>query len=133
MLSKHKLSNKLKKFSRPNVYSNFITPPDFVDEDLHTVLVVDSSHEDIELLVRMCEHSDEMFNIYLYKSDMGVPEWLDIAIEKSAAVIVNAENKNNHWLCKLEKTHYYGPNRVISPAQYIETPLHYFTARQLSE
>ena len=37
-----------------------------------------------------------MFNIYLYKSDMGVPEWLDIAIEKSAAVIVNAENKNNH-------------------------------------
>ena len=115
------------------MHSNFITPPDFVDDDLHTITLVDASHEDIELLVKMCEHSDEMFNIYLYKSNMGVPDWLQTVVDKSAAVIVNSENKENHWLCGLEKTYYYGSTRFLSLAKYIDTPLHYFVLRKRTE
>jgi len=115
------------------VHSNFITPPDFVDEDLHTVTVVDASHDDIELLVKMCEYSDDTFNIYLYKSAMGDPAWLQTAVEKSAAVIVNAENKDTQWLCGLEKTYYYGPTKFLSPARYINNPLHYFVLRKETE
>jgi hypothetical protein len=113
------------------VYSNFITPPDFVDDQLHTVTVVDATSEEIEILGRMCQGSDEMFNIYLYRSEMNDTNWLKQAIDRSDAVIVNADTHNSYveTLCAQEKTFYYGANTFISKANKIETPIQYFAAR----
>ena len=71
------------------MYSNFVTPPDFVNDQLHTVTVVDGTLEEIELLGRMCQGSDESFNIYLYRSEMNDIKWLEQAVEHSDAVVVN--------------------------------------------
>ena len=112
------------------MYSNFITPPDFVEDDLHTVTIVDATVEDVELMARMCETSDEMYNIYLYRAEMDNLTWLQEAITKSSAIIVNSENKDNHWLCDNEKTFYYGSAQLLAPVRNIESPLQYFALRQ---
>lgn len=72
------------------MYSNFITPPDFVDDDLHTVTVIDATVDEVESLARMCERSDEMYNVYLYKKEMNDLDWLQQAIARSAIVIVRS-------------------------------------------
>lgn len=111
------------------MHSNFITPPDFVDEKLHTVTVVDATDDDLQLLVRMCQHSDEMYNIYLYKSEMNDIEWLNRSVEISDAVIVNLDLTKNQWVCNSEKSFYYGEIPFISPAKRVENILHYFVNR----
>ena len=113
------------------MYSNFITPPDFVDDQLHTVTVVDGTLEEIELLGRMCQGSDESFNIYLYRSEMNDIKWLEQAAERSDAVIVNAARHEPYldFLCSLEKTFYYGPNTFISTANKVDTVFQYFAQR----
>ena len=110
------------------MHSNFITPPDFVDDDLHTVTVVDCTEDELVLLARMCECSDEMYNIYLYRDVMDDPTWLQTAIDKSAAVIVNA-SETNQWICGLEKTVYYGNTQFLSPAKKVGDVLTYFLLR----
>jgi hypothetical protein len=112
------------------MHSNFITPPDFVDDqELHTVTVVDATVDDVELLARMCENSDEMYNIYLYRDEMQQPEWLAAAALRSDAVIVNV-NDHNQWLCGQEKTYYYGPNSFLSPAKKVNGVMDYFLFRE---
>ena len=46
-------------------HSNFITPPDFVDDELQTITVVDATPDDLQLLGKMTQEHDECFNIYL--------------------------------------------------------------------
>lgn len=113
------------------MYSNFVTPPDFVNDQLHTVTVVDGTLEEIELLGRMCQGSDESFNIYLYRSEMNDIKWLEQAVERSDAVIVNAAKHEPYldFLCSLEKTFYYGPNTFVSTANKIDTVFQYFALR----
>ena len=113
------------------MHSNFITPPDFVDEKLHTVTVVDATPEEIEILGRMCQGSDEMFNIYLYRSEMNNTNWLEQAVERSDAVVVNTNTVGLYtdYLCSQDKTFYYGPKTFISKANKVETPLQYFALR----
>jgi hypothetical protein len=111
------------------MHSNFITPPDFVDDKLHTVTVVEATVEDVELLARMCENSEEMYNIYLYRDEMQNADWLAAAVLQSDAVIVNV-TEGNQWLCGQEKTYYYGPNNFLSPAKKVNGVLDYFLFRK---
>ncbi len=111
------------------MHSNFITPPDFVNEELHTVTVVDPSDDDVQLLIRMCQNSDEMYNIYLYSSDMLDKNWLEKSINQSDAVIVNLDCTEQQWLCGLEKVFYYSQNNYIIPAKKVDNVLHYFSNR----
>jgi len=46
-------------------YSNFITPPDFVEDDFHTVTVVDASPKDVELLGQIAKGTNNAYNVYL--------------------------------------------------------------------
>lgn len=114
------------------MHSNVITPPDFVNDKLHTVTVVDASVEDVELLARMCEVSDEMYNIYLYRTEMDDTEWLNSAVDRSDAVIVNSDVLDNINLRGKEKTYYYGDKTFLVPATKINNPLEYFAFRQQS-
>lgn len=111
------------------MYSNFVTPPDFVKDNLHTVTVVDATVDDVELLGLMCQHTNESFNIYLYRNEMNNIEWLNKAIALSDAVIVNPLN-NNEELLKNSDFFYYGNKIYLSPATKVNNVLHYFLTRQ---
>lgn len=112
------------------MYSNFITPPDFVEDKKHTVTVVDASTEEVEVLGRMAQISDEDFNVYLYKNDMNDLSWLQRAIELSDAVIVNTNVLDNANLCTSNQFYYYGEQSLLSPAHRITSPLDYFVLRK---
>lgn len=113
------------------MYSNFITPPDFVTDQFHTVTVVNATPDEVELLGRMCKGSDDQFNIYLYKSEMNDVLWLNRAVEISDAVIVNTESRDltTDQLCTLDKTYYYGPHTFVTPANKVDTVFQYFAIR----
>lgn len=108
------------------MYSNFITPPDFVDDDLHTVTVVNATTDEVELLANMCKVSDITYNIYLYNTDMDDMAWLNDSINKSAAVIVSQVPAQLDFLYKLENTYYYGDATYLTPAVKVNSVLDYF-------
>lgn len=113
------------------MYSNFITPPDFVDDKFHTVTVVNATNEEVELLGRMCKGSDDQFNIYLYKTDMNDLLWLKKAVELSDAVIVNTDQLDHvlEDLLVLDKTYYYGERNFLVQANRVENVFQYFAIR----
>jgi hypothetical protein len=118
------------------MHSNFITPPDFVDEPLTTVTVVNATLDEVELLARMCENTDPQYNIYLYRSEMNDREWLQKAIELSEATIINAATTDFDDfddICDLENVYYYGDRELISRATRIPTLLHYFVLKKQAE
>jgi len=113
------------------MYSNFITPPDFTNEDKHTVTVIDATDSEIELLCRVAQNSIEDYNIYLYKSEMSNANWLSQAINLSESIIVNIDIHDNLDIFKNEKTYYYGSKTILSPATKINSILDYFQMRQI--
>lgn len=128
-LKENKLKKKSNKSLKRNEYSNFVTPPDFVSDELHTVTVIDATTDDIELLVNLCQLGNELYNVYLYKTEMNQPDWITQAVQKSSAVIVDV-NSSNETFCHNEKTFYYGEKTFISPATKVKGILDYFVQRQ---
>lgn len=113
------------------MYSNFITPPDFVSDQFHTVVVVNATNDDVELLGRMCKGSDDQFNIYLYRSEMNNLDWLREAVDLSHAVIVNTDEADNALedLLVLDKTYYYGSKNFLAKATRVDNVFRYFAIR----
>lgn len=108
-------------------YSNFITPPDFVEDEFHTVTVVDAAPADVQLLGQIAKGTDKAYNVYLYHQGMDDKDWLGNAMEKSDAVIVNtADPYHNEDLCKNSNVYYYGPKTYITDANKVESPFDYF-------
>lgn len=111
-------------------YSNFITPPDFVEELKHTVLMIDVSAEDLQALATFCKNSAVYFNIYLYNYEMQDTEWFRKARDRSDVIVLN--NSTNPWsvtkevLIELPKTWYYGSDAVAKNLNHINHPLEYF-------
>ena len=114
------------------MHSNFITPPDFVDEDLPNVTVVNATEQQIELLAHMCANNDEQYNMYLYHSGMNNLVWLKSAIDKSGAVILHTIDPELDSICFTNKTYYYGNRVIVSDAKEISSPLHYFSIKKTS-
>ena len=112
------------------MYSNFITPPDFVNEDKHTVTIIDASLEEVEQLCKIAENGFEDYNLYLYRSEMNDLEWLHLAIKNSDSIIVNVDAYKNEEIFKRANVYYYGKDILISPAQKINSLLSYFQTRQ---
>ena len=111
------------------MYSNIITPPDFAADDFHTVTVINATEDDVKLLVKFCENSQKSYNIYLYKDDMNISEWINKSITKSQAVIVNAVNDNWQHLMLQDNVYYYGPVHIC-PATHITNILDYFVLNE---
>jgi hypothetical protein len=111
-------------------YSNFITPPDFVDEVKHTVVMVNATEGDIQALGMFCKTAVAYFNIYFYNHAMNNPAWFDQVLTRADAVVINylvdipaADQKR---LFSSNKTWYYGPSEVVGSAHHVDTPLDYF-------
>lgn len=108
------------------MHSNFITPPDFVDEDLETITIINAELDEIESLARLCENTDPQYNIYLYRSEMNDREWLYKAMQLSKTVIIRSVDPSLDYICDDEKTIYYGDRILISRAPKILNLLHFF-------
>lgn len=113
--------------------TNFITPPDFVEEPNHSILLVDVDPVDVETLAHLCAGHDESFNIYLYKADMEETAWLDKCISRVDAIIVNTvENEFSpikDKMVDLTKTYHYGPKNFLSNNRQYVNFLEYFINR----
>jgi hypothetical protein len=109
------------------MYSNFVTPPDFVDEYKHTVTIIDATEKEVELLTSIAKNSYEDYNFYLYRSEMNDLSWLSSAIARSAAVIINFDKCENTDFFKNDNVFYYGQMHIISPAKRIGSLVDYFS------
>lgn len=103
------------------MYSNFVTPPDFVNEDKHTVVIIDAAAEDVQRLALLCKEGTVDFNIYLYNSEFESDDWLMLAIERADKIIVNTfENEKSvikQLLRSNPKALFYGANATVESLQ----------------
>lgn len=109
--------------------SNLVTPPDIVNNGLHSVTLVDPEQNELDTIIKFCQVSDKAFNIYVYTPNMENLLWLDSAVQASDVVIVNSRSDNYNSICMLDKCYYYGPKLYIENQKKINDPLHYFVAK----
>ena len=111
-------------------YSNFITPPDRVDEPKHSVLIMDADWNDVEVIAHWCRGADTYFNVYLYEDIMGDEEWAVQVANSVDAIIVNSRagsaDAMKGLFLKMDKVWYYGPKNYLRTDNRLETPLEYF-------
>lgn len=112
------------------MYSNIITPPDFVTEQKHTVVLIDAEKNEIEQLASLCRQIDAEFNIYLYIASMDDQKWLSTAINLADTVIVNSSSTSvsdlKDQLCNQNKCWYYGEKTFANNTKKLANPTDYF-------
>jgi hypothetical protein len=113
--------------------TNFITPPDFVSDPNHTILLVDVDPVDVETLAHLCAGHDESFNIYLFKEGMSELGWYDECVALAHAIIVNTNETElspaKDQLVDMPKTFHYGPKNFLNNPRGLENFLDYFIQR----
>ena len=113
--------------------TNFITPPDFVEDSQHTILLIDVDPVDVETLAHLCANHDEPFNVYLYKADMNNLKWMGDAAYRSDIIIINTiENElspEKDPLVDLLKTHHYGQKNFLNNSRKLHNIYEYFVNR----
>ena len=111
------------------VYSNFITPPDFVDDPRnHTVLMIDVEDIYVQQVAAWCKTADTSFNVYLFNHTMGEKAWLHKVIRMADKIIVNTiETKLTPLKENLdpERTLYFSV-LPTNEENHIRNPLEYF-------
>lgn len=112
------------------MHSNFITPPDFISEALHTVLLIDPTWQELESIAVLCKTGETDFNVYVYDETMNDIDWLLKAANQADAVIVNTVpsscSATKDRLVDLSRTYYYGPKNFLSNQKQIAHPQDYF-------
>jgi hypothetical protein len=111
-------------------YSNFITPPDFVDNDFPSVLIVDADWNDVESVALWCKTAPINLNIYVYSDIMLDEEWLMDAMNRCQIILVNmatsaVDHMKKHMI-KSDKTWYYGDKTFLGNKNKISLPIDYF-------
>ena len=112
-------------------YSNFITPPDFVDEAKHNILLIDVHSQHVQNLGTYLMTCEKYFNIYLYNYEMGNAEWFGDVRNRVDAMVINTEanmfSSTKDMLAELPISWYYGPKGFLKNNRQINSPLDYFT------
>ena len=109
--------------------SKFITSPDLVGKDMHSVLIVDAEWSDIENVAFFCKSCEEDFTIYLYQAYENNKEWLMDAFSRSDVVLINNLNgKLSQFFDKLllDPNAYYFGNKIAGKDNYFKNPVDYF-------
>ena len=124
---------KIKKVIKDD-FSNIITPPDFVKTKAHTVLLIDPEWSEIEDVAFYLKSSAEIYNVYVYRIEMNNDAWLQKAIKKSVAVLVNTVNNDispvKDRIAVKPNAYYYGPKNFLMNKNRIEKPVGYFVLQQ---
>jgi hypothetical protein len=112
--------------------TNFITPPDFVDEPNHTILLIDVDPVDVETLAFLCGSHNESFNVYLYKEDLNNISWLEEAAAKAETIIINSIENGLSELKEIYaariSSYHYGPVQYNTQRNH-RTVLDFFVNR----
>jgi hypothetical protein len=113
-----------------NIYSNFITPPDFVNESKHTVLLIDVHDNHVQSIGKFCKHTDAEFNVYLYNTNMDDMIWFSQAVDRADVIVVNTEPNSfsplKDLVAESAKACYFGPKRGLQNPRQINNPIDYF-------
>lgn len=113
--------------------TNFITPPDFVEDANHSILLIDVDPVDVETLAFLCAGHDEAFNVYLYSVELDDVNWLTKAAGQVDAIVVNTANTDLSPIKDLfvgsEKTYHYGPKNFLNNDRKYTNVLEYFINR----
>jgi hypothetical protein len=113
--------------------TNFITPPDFVEDKNHTILLIDVDPVDVETLAYLCAGHDESFNVYLYKQDLNNLEWLSDAAHIADTILINTEANSLSTIkdgyVDLLKSYHYGSKHFLNNPRHISGILEYFVNR----
>lgn len=113
--------------------TNFITPPDFVEDSQHTILLIDVDPVDVETLAHLCASHDEPFNVYLYKEDLNDKKWMSDAAYRADIIIINTiENglsPEKDAFVDLLKTYHYGPKNFLKNNRKLQNVYEYFVNR----
>lgn len=111
-------------------YCNFVTPPDFVEDQFPSVLIIDADWNDIDSIALWCKTAPVNLNVYIYSDIMLSEVWLAQAINNSDTIIMNtASSAVDHIkkeLLKAQNVWYYGDKNFLANKQKLETPLDYF-------
>lgn len=111
-------------------FSNIVTPPDFVFNANHSVVLIDPEMSEIEDIAFYLKTAKKAFNVYVYKTDMGDEQWLAKAISESMTVVINTvQNENSLFKDKMavkRDAFYYGPKRFLMNNNRLEKPIDYF-------
>jgi|TARA_B110000263_G_scaffold219481_1_gene206742 hypothetical protein len=112
------------------MYSNFITPPDFIEDDNHSVLLVDPSEADVVEISLLCKQVGTDFNVYIYLEQYDDLKWLEEGFNRSDAVCINTQpneiSKVKDQLVEHFKSHHYGPKRFLDINRRMDNPIEYF-------
>ena len=112
------------------VYTNFITPPDFVTNGNHTVVLIDATEQQIDQLAEFCRTAINSYNVYIYRNGMNDIDWLKSAMSQADAFIVNTESNElstvKDRIVDSPKSWYYGPKNFLGNNRRITSPENYF-------
>jgi hypothetical protein len=111
-------------------YSNFITPPSFVEDQFPSVLIVDADWNDIDGLAIWCKTAPVSLNIYLYSDIMLDEEWLVQAINRAENIIINLDSSAvdhiKKQLIKAPNVWYYGDKTFLGNNRKLSGVMDYF-------
>ena len=112
-------------------YSNFITPPDVINEEKHNVLLIDAGEEQVQTIAEWCQQANSEFNVYVAEASMlPAVDWLKQVVQTADAIIVNTVPNQlspaKDRLAELHKSWYYGPKRFLGNNKTVTGPLEYF-------
>lgn len=111
------------------MHSNFVTPPDFVSDPLHTILLVDATPEELERVAMICKVIGTDFNVYAYRADMQNVEWLLEAALRADVIIVNTDPSDcstlKDRLANRPNAYYYGSKNFLDNDRRIGNPQEY--------
>lgn len=112
------------------VYTNFITPPDSVTNDNHTVVLIDATDEQLNHLAEYCRTASTSYNVYIYNNGMNDINWLNLALDAADAFIVNTEPNElspvKDHIAESLKSWHYGPKRFLGNDRHINNLEKYF-------
>jgi hypothetical protein len=113
------------------MYSNFIGPPDFVDDDNnHTVLIIEPDQKTILDLGLICKSAGTDFNVYFYHHNFDDLAWLEKAFNRANAVIINTDPTPLSYikdrLVDHPKSYIYGPKNFLGAMKKLESAQQYF-------
>jgi hypothetical protein len=111
-------------------YSNFVTPPDFVEDPHTSVLIIDADWADIEDIALWCKTAPKSYNIYIYSDIMMDEIWLAHAINSVNIVVLNTEDSAvkdiKTQLLQAGNVWYYGEHTFRGNKQKLGKPIEWF-------
>ena len=112
------------------MYSNYITTPDFVDNDLYTVLLIEPTVDEIADVAMVCKNVGTDFNVYIFNDSKDEYDWLEEAFNRSDKVIINTVSSETSTvkdkLVAHPKAIHYGPKRFFDNNRRVNVPVEFF-------